>query len=762
MNKIIGKPVDRVDGRLKVTGGATYSAEFNIKDIAYGVTVQSTISKGRINHIQTNEAERAAGVIAVITYRNAMMLHQPDSNGGGKYAEKDLLPLQSDRIHYDGQHIAIVLAETFEQAEYAAGLIKVTYDEAKPTVAAGAEMGEVYKPSESMGRKIQMKRGDVANGLNEAAVQISHTYTTPVFHHNPMEPHATIAQWDGDRLTVYDSTQGVVGTKMLLAQMLGLHPDKVQVISYFIGGGFGCKGFMWPHTVMTAIAAKKIGRPVKIVLSRQQMFTCNGRRAKTVQHISLGADNRGKLTGINHDSINETSFVDEFTETCGLATSMLYSSPNMNVSHSLVRLNRVTPTPMRAPGEAPGTFALECAMDELAHELNMDPVQLRLVNYAETDEQKKKPYSSKNLKECYERGAAAIGWSNRSSKPGTQKEGKYLVGYGMATGTYPANRSPASAKVTFFDNGKVIAECATQDIGTGTYTIMTQTVAEALGMPIHEIKFKLGDSALPKGPGSGGSQSAASVGPAVRAASLGVRSKFIKLATADKHSPLNGYTEEDIDAADGRLYLKMAPDKGEHYTDILKRHGLSQLQEEASTNVSTRDTKGGGDNDDEKKEENKAAKEDEAVDRGKYSFHSFSAVFAKVLVDPDLGTIHVDKCVGVMDIGTVLNLKTAKNQIMGGMIFALGMALMEETAYDPNNGRVVTHDLAQYLVPVHADMPVFDIQFIDKPDPYISPIGARGIGEIGITGTAAAIVNAIYNATGKRVRDLPVTPDKLI
>ena len=518
------------------------------------------------------------------------------------------------------------------------------------------------------------------------------------------------------------------------------------------------------------MAAKLVDRPVKLVLKRQQMFTTAGRRSQTIQKISLGADQSGKLSAIKHENTVESSFVDEFVETAGVATSMMYSSPNVDVSHKLVRLNKVTPCPMRAPGEAPGMYALEVAMDELAYKSKVDPVQLRLINHADQEEQKKKKFSSKYLKECYQKGAELIGWDKRNPQPASMKEGKYLVGYGMATATYPANRGASSAKAVIFDDGHAEIMCATQDIGTGTYTVMTQAAADALGLPIEKVQVKLGDSQFPKGANSGGSQVTASVGPAIRAASLGLISKLIKMAVIDVKSPLHGQKEEDIIAQNGRIVLKNKTEIGEAYTDILKRQGLKNLQAQAGTKVSTREQTesnpaAGGSPEAEIEEESKSnpiVQADEKTDRKPYSFHSFGAHFVKVLVDPDLGTIRVDKAVAVMDVGTIMNDKTAKNQIMGGMMFGIGMALMEETNYDPNRGRPVTKDLANYLVPVNADTPDLQVEFINKPDNLISPIGARGVGEIGITGIPAAINNAIYHATGKRIRNLPVTPDKLL
>ncbi len=773
MNESVGKPIDRVDGHLKITGAATYAAEYQIKNLAHGVSVTSTITKGRVKDINVKQAEKMPGVIGVMTSENCMALHFSNSSdpGGGKYSEKDLLPLQSDRIFYGGQHIAIVVAETLEQAKQAAATIQVTYEPQTAAIGFENNLGTKYKPASGLGgTDTQVKRGDAETDLQAAPVIMDETYFTPVYHHNAMELHATIADWDGDKLTVYDATQSVMGVKSLLSMMFGIPQDKVRVLSLYIGGGFGSKGFTWPNTFLAPMAAKQFGRPVKLVLTRQQAFTVAGRRSQTQQKVTLGADRSGKLSSIKHATVSETSFVDEFTETAGVQTPMLYSCPNVDVSHELVRLNRGTPCPMRAPGESVGTYALEVAMDELAYKLNMDPVQLRVINHADMEEQKKKQFSEKNLKECYQRGAEAIGWTNRNAKPGSIKQGNYLVGYGMATATYPANRSASSAKATLFADGHAEILCGTQDIGTGTYTIATQIAADAFGLPVDKVTVKLGDSMYPKGAQSGGSQVTASVGPPIRAAALGAVDKVIKIAIADPGSPLHGQKSEDIVTGNGRIYLKSDTGKGESLMAVLSRNNMQKVEASAKTNVSTRQSqeanpavKGTPDAQiEDESENNKAVQADEQTDRKPYAFHSFGAQFVKVLVDPDLGEVRVEKMVGVMDIGKVMNLKTATNQIMGGMIFALGMALMENTQYDPNNGRVVTRDLAQYLVPVHADIPEIEVQFIDKPDPYISPLGARGIGEIGVTGMAAAIANAIYNATGKRIRDLPITPDKLI
>lgn len=764
----IGKPVNRVDGPLKVTGKATYAAEFDLKNMVHGVLVTSTVTKGRIRNIDSSLAEKSPDVVAVMSYKNATMLHFPGGNNpdSGKYAEKDLLPLQNTRVFYDGQIVALVMAETLEQAQHAAKLVKVDYEAETPVIDFDKNFSQRFQPSPDL----HITRGDANAGMNSAAVKMEQTYTTPVFSHNPMEMHATTAVWDGDKVTIYDSTQSVSGLQILMSSMLGIPKENVRIVAYYIGGGFGSKGFCWPNTLLAAMGAKFVNRPVQLMLSREQMFTTAGRRSQTQQKISLGADSSGKLSTIKHENMSETSFVDVFVERSGVATPILYSNPNLDVDHHVVRLNKGTPCPMRAPGEAPGTYGLEVALDEMANQLNMDPVQLRLVNYANEEPQKNKQFSSKYLKECYQRGAEMIGWDKRSAKPGSQRDGKYLVGYGMATATYPANRSDSSAKAIIFADGHAEIQAAGQDLGTGTYTVMTQIAADAFGLPIDKVVMKLGDSKFPKAAGSGGSQLTASVGPPIRAAALGAKSKMIKMAIADARSPLSGQKEEDIMVDNGRLYIKNNTGTGETFATILSRQGLKQIEAKAETKVSTRKKKESSPPPKGSKEAllaaeskaNPAVQEDENVDREPYAFHSFGAHFVKVLVDPDLGTAHVDKAVAVMDVGTVMNEKTAINQIMGGMIFGIGMALMEEVRYDPNRGRIVTRDLANYLVPVHADMPDFEVAFINKPDTIISPIGARGIGEIGITGITAAVTNAIYNATGKRVRDLPATPDKLM
>jgi xanthine dehydrogenase YagR molybdenum-binding subunit len=767
MSSIIGKPLDRKDGKLKVTGAAPYAGEFVVPNLLYGVTVQSTITKGHINNIDTSAAEKLKGVVGIMTYKNAIDLHQPSGSdpGSGKFAEKDLLPLQSERIFYNGQHIAVVIAETFEIAEFAAFLIKIDYNWEQPILDINHPDAKPYHPQQGLGGgSPQAKRGNADEALGNAAVKLEQTYSTPVYHHNPMEPHTTTAFWEDDELTVYDSTQGVFGVQNLLSNAFGMPKDKVRVISPFIGGGFGSKGFTWANTLLAPMAAKFVNRPVKIALNRSfQMFTCAGRRTTTIQKINLGADNNGKISAGKHETTSETSFVDEFVEQAGVATKILYDIPNLDVVQNLVRLNRGTPCPTRAPGEAPGTFAFEVAMDELAEKLDLDPVKLRLINYTEKNPVDGKEFSGKNLKECYEKGAVSIGWKDRDGKPTGKKEGRYFIGYGMATATYPANRSKASVRLKLYQEGNAVAACCTQDIGTGTYTVMAQLMADALGLPFEKVEFKLGDSTFPQGPNSGGSQTMATTGPAVRAAALEAKSKAIQLAIGDKKSPLYQQDENAISVENGRLYIRSDNSKGETYSQLLSRNKMPLIDVNATTDVTLKDGEKSPPAANEKKQpDNPFAKQDEKMDREKYVFHSFGAHFVKVKVDMLIGTVKVEKISSVMDIGKILNEKTAKSQIMGAAIFGIGMALMEGSVYDPNTGRIVTKDLADYHVPVHADMPEFDVQFTDKPDYNISLVGSRGAGEIGITGITAAIANAVYNATGKRVRDLPITPDKLI
>jgi xanthine dehydrogenase YagR molybdenum-binding subunit len=743
-NASIGKPIDRVDGRKKITGGARYAAEFKHDRLAHAVLVQSTVPKGRILAIDTAAAKRAPGVIAILSHQNAPKLKQGNSGPkseplqSGKMGE-DRLPFSDDVIHYAGQHVAVVVADTLDHARHAAALVKVRYQEEKPLLTIDEAASTAYMPKASFGRPLQHERGNVEAALAApGVVKLQQTYTTPVLTNNPMEPSATVASWDGDKLMVADATQGVMGTRGILAQVFGIPKENVRVICPFVGGGFGCKGFVWPHTMIAAMAAKVTGRPVQLNLTRQQMFTSVGHRPPTRQTIALAAQKDGKLTALRHETLQPTSTTTEFIEPCGLTTSkMLYSCENVAIPHKLVKVNIGPPTPMRAPGDCPGSFAIESAMDELAYELGIDPVELRLRNYAEMDEGEKKPWSSKHLRECYQRGAEMFGWSRRDPKPGSMRDGGLLVGWGMATALYPGNRRPASAKARLTPDGRALVQVCTQDLGTGSYTVFTQVAADALGLPVERVTFELGDSEFPEAPGSGGSNTAASVSEAVYQVGGAIKTKLAATATSDPESPLAGRTADQLTLADGRLFLTSDPSRGLSIADLVRRSRMPAVEAEVHVKPEDEKTK-------------------------KYSIHSWGAQFCEVRIDPLLPRVQVSRWVSVIDVGRVLNLKLTRSQVMGGVTMGIGMALMEHTVYDPRDGRPLNNNLADYLIPVNADFGSFDVELLNYPDPVINTLGCRGVGEIGITGVAAAIANAVYHATGMRVRDLPITIEKLI
>ena len=731
----IGEPIIRVVGKAKVTGTAKYAAEFDIPNIATAVMVMSTIGNGRIEKMNTSKAQRAPGVIAVMTPFNTQKLPQGGKAAVHPPAGRVLSLLQDDQVHYNNQPIAVVIAETLNQALYAGSLIEVAYQISTPNLDFKAGFSNAH-PGSHGNQPSNVGVGNIDAGLADADVRVDEVYLTPKENHNPMEPHATIAQWEGENLTLHDSTQYISGVQKTVAKTLGIPDDNVRVLCPFTGGGFGCKGSVWSHVVLAAMAAKLVKRPVKLVLERPQMFGPVGGRPQTYQHIVLGAKHDGTLTGIRHDCYSDTSVIEDFTEPSSAATRMLYASPNISTSQKLVPLNVGTPTFQRAPGESTGTFALEIAMDELAYKLKMDPIQLRLKNYAQIDPTSSKPFSSKQLKECYEQGAERFGWTKRNPQPRSHREGHSLIGYGMATATYPANRSAAMAMVRFEPNGRVTVACGSQDLGTGTYTIMAQVAAVTLNLPIKLIDAQLGDSRMPKAPVSGGSQSAASVTPAVQAAARQAQLKLLTLASGDASSPVHGVSTHELDFKNGKIFRKTNPAESESYTALLARNGNQPVSATA------------------------AAQPDQDIEQ--FSTHSWGAVFAEVAVDEAFGMPHVRRVVAVYDIGTLLSGKTGKSQLIGGIVWGVGLALFESTHTDSRNGRPVNNNLAEYHVPVNADIGEIDVSVLNIPDKKFDPLGARGIGEIGITGAGAAVANAIYHATGKRIREAPITPDKLM
>ena len=740
---VLGTPRQRVDGRVKVTGMALYASDFKIDRMAYACLIQSTVASGTIIEIDQSAAERAPGVIAILTRRNAPKLQAlaEELTANGEPGETRL-PFQDDHVYFQGQHLGAVIAETFEQAREAAALVRIRYQPGELRTDLLALADQAIEPRLWAGKvKLQEKRGDVDwVWANMPQVRlVNETYSTPIENHNPIEPGAALAIWDGtDHLTLHVSTRGVDLTQKVVANAFGLPIENVRIVCPFIGGHFGSKGFSWSYFLVAAAAAQLASRPVRLALSGPQMFDSMGQRARTVQTIGLAADENGKLAALKHATLTHSSMIYEYTEPCGSLTRLTYACPNVLINHRLVQLDFTTPCPMRAPGEAPGFFALESAMDELAVKLNLDPIELRVRNYAEKDEFDQRPWSSKHLKECYDRGATKFGWSSRNPKPGSTRDpdGR-LVGWGMATAISPASQLPAAAKVILSNDGSIIVRSATHEAGTGTYTVMTQFVADSLGVPMERVRFELGDTQFPPAPVNGCSWLTASVAPAVIAACNTLRDKLISLAVDGASAPLSGQSRSDIVFTDGRISSAKDTSRSISFSDLLTNTGNQTLEADGST------------------------KPGDAYQ--KLAFFSFGAIFVEVKVDPDLGEVRVARVVGVYDVGKVLNPLLARSQMLSGITFGIGMALMEATVPDMATGRMVNANLAEYHVPVSTDVPPdFVIEFLDIPDTNMADNGARGLGEIGIVGAPAAIANAIYHATGKRIRDLPITPDKLV
>ena len=714
---LVGQPVQRLDGRLKVTGTAKYSAEFARPRLAYGVLIQSAIASGLVTNIDISAAKSAPGVIGILTRENAPHFKAyPDELRKPGAPGENRVPLEDDQIYHAGQHLGVVVAESFEQATHSASLVRVTYAAQPPVMTindARAQKNATYTEKFAGRESLQVKRGDVDAALASAEHKIDVVYSTPVENHNPIETYSTTAEWEApDRLLLHEATRGIKQLQRVVGNAFGLRQENVRIVCPFIGGAFGSKGFQWSHTLLAAAAAKLVQRPVKITLTRPQMFDSAGQRARTQQKFTIGVGKDGKLVALRHATTTHSSPTHEYTESCGNMSRMLYSCPNVEVSHRVVRVNLTTPCPMRAPGETPGVFALECALDELAHEIGIDPVEFRLRNYAEIDEYEKRPWSSKRLRECYQRGAEKFGWSKRNKTPGSMRapDGSQ-IGFGMATAIYPAGQQKTGATAILNRDGTVTLQSATHEIGTGTYTAMSQFAADTLGIPIEKIRFELGDSQFPYAPNNGGSWLTASVGPAVIGACRELQKKVTDIA--------GGW-----------------PNGSRDLENVFAKTGQEKIQVEFNS------------------EPNKEERE-------KYSFFSYGAVFVEVHVDV-FGQVRVKRAIGVYDMGRMINPLLARSQIIGGMLFGFGTALMEATIPDEKTGRIVNPNLAEYYVAVHADTPTFDIDFINQPDPHMPELGARGIGEIGIVGAPAAVANAIFNATGKRVRDLPITPDKLI
>ena len=734
----IGQPLSRVDGRLKVTGNARYAADMPMAGLTHAAIIDSTIANGCTVSIETTAAQRAPGVLAVFTHQNMPRMHPTPKPWSHLHPYgQSYLPLQDDRIHYAGQPIALVVAATLDQAMYAGTLISVEY-EAQHAVAFGPQSTkDAVEPPQFLW-PVNSSVGDADAGIAAGDVRMERTYTTSDRHHNPMEPHATTAVWDAEgRLTLYETTQHLFGTRELVSIVLGLPPAKITVVSEFLGGGFGCKGYVWPHTLIAALAAQVVNRPVRVQLTRAQMYSMVGHQPATIQRIALGATMDGKLTGIRHDSISPTSMFDHYIEYAANCTRSLWAaSGGISTGHRIVHVNRNTPTVMRPPHEALGHFALESAMDELAYATGVDPVALRLVNDTDIDPYSRRPFSTRAMRRCLTEGARRFGWDRRTPEPRSMRDGRDLIGQGMASAIYTHWRWPAHARVTLARDGSALVEAGTHEIGGGTYTVMQQVAADTLGLAPEHITVRLGDTRLPYSHPSIGSSTMANAGASIMLAAQAARDKAIGLAISGRDAPLAGAAADEVVASDGGLTLA-----GRHlqvsYADLLARNGLSTLV---------------GDGDYDPIEEAKGPK----------AIFSFSAVFVEVRVDPDLGLIRVTRFVGAYDAGRIINPKTARSQAIGGAIWGVGQALLEQSETDPVMGRFLNRNFSGYLVPTNADIPPLDILFVGEFDEDASPIGAKGMGELTAVPVAPAIANAVYHATGRRIRELPITLDKLL
>ena len=682
-------------------------------------------------------------MLKVLTHKNAPERKQIEGGGearahGIRIEERN--PLGDDKVYYAGQYVALVVAETLEQAQYAASLIQMSYAPEKAILTMAAAQEESKEVKKKQDEEVELKKGDITPALaNPDITRVHQTYSTPTETHNPIELSGTIAAWEGDqKLTVWNATQFVKGAQSILARTFRLDLPNVRVINPFVGGAFGCKGAVWPHEVLAAMAAKAVGRPVKLYVPRKEMFTSTGHRTPTSQTISLAATSNGNLQAMHHVSHTLTSPVADWTETCGArSTGVMYASEAIRVEEFVYPVNIASPTFMRAPGECPGVFALECAMDELSYLLQVDPLELRLTNYAFNHPIKGVPFSAKHLKEAYQLGAEKFGWGKRNHQAGQMRDGNLLVGWGMATATYPAHKMAAAAKVILGADGRATVQCATHDLGTGAYTAFTQIASEQLGVPFEKVTFELGKSDYPFGPVAGGSNSTGTVGTAIHEVAGLMHQALAQLATKDAQSPLHGLSPNEITmVAPGRIGSKREKTKSDSYTEILRRAGKQSISVESEMH--------------------------EAEDDEKRAFQSWGAHFCEVKINPLLPRVQVTRVVTVINCGRVVTYKPARSQIIGGIVMGIGMALHEATEYDPKTGLPVNASLGEYHVPTNADIPQIDVYFVGEPDYAFNPIGARGIGEIGITGIAAAVANAVYHATGTRVRDLPITPDRLL
>src|SRR5213080_4715272 len=742
----IGRDTPRIDGPLKVSGTAHYASDFHFPGLLYAVPVEATIANGRITKLDTAAAEKMPGVRAIFHRKNIGKIFRSSAGKGNEGICIERRPaFEDDVVRYWGQYLALAVADTFESAKAAADAVAVTYAKEKLNVEdklTADDDPDTVMTAYGPVKRLQSERGDEAGAFASARVKLDQTYVTPAETHVPIELQGTTAMWDGDKLTIYEESQAVFNMRTVLAQMFGLPEENVRVITKFVGSGFGSKLWPWTHCPLAVAAARQLGKPVKLVLSRKMTFQVAGHRARTQQRVRLGATPEGKLVSLEHDYVCHRSMLEDYHENCGEATSFHYSVPNLRVKFGRATRNIGSPSDMRGPGAVPGLYATESAMNELADRLKIDPVQLRVLNEPKIDESLGVPFSSRHLLECLQLGAEKFDWSKRTPEIGSMKRDGLTLGWGMATAAWVAARFAAEANIQLLDDGTTRIACGTQDIGTGTYTILAQLAAEKAGVTLDKVEVALGDTSLPEGPVSGGSMATASVIPAVLAAADDAIKSLLTVATTTPGSPFEKRKNDELAFESGRVFVKAnGPASGVPFADLLRRADLRFVTGSGKSNATFGE---------EKKE------------KPKFSTHSYGCHFVEVTWQAEIARLRVNRVVSVMDAGRIINPLTGRNQIEGAVVMGIGMALFEHTAYDPQNGAPINSNVADYIMAVNADVPKLEVHFLDYPDKEINPLGARGIGEIGLAGIAAAITAATHHATGVRIRELPITIDKLI
>jgi len=743
-NSPVGRETRRIDGPFKVTGLAQCTSDFRFPSMLYAVPVEATIANGRVLKLDTATAEKMPGLRAILHRGNIGRIFRATYEAGFEgITEEGRPPFEDDIVRYYGQYIALAVAETFETAKAAADAVRATYSKETPNVQTHLESDDepdvvltTYGPRE----RLQSRRGDAEGAFATAPIKLDRTYVTPTETQNPLEPHATTALWDGSMLTLYESSQGVVNLRAVLAQMFGLPKENVRVITKFVGSGFGCKLYPWPHCALAAAAARQVGKPVKLVLSRKMMFQSVGHRPRAQQRVRLGATPEGKLVSIQHNYVYERSMLDAHHEDCGEATPFQYSVPNLRVTFGRSKRNIGAGADMRGPGRVPGLYATESAMNELAEQLKIDPVKIRILNEPRLDESLGVPFSSRHLVECFEVGAEKFGWSRRTPEVGSMKRDGLTVGWGMAGCSWGSARDICQASVQLRDDGTVRVATATQDIGTGTYTILAQLAAQKTGVSIDKVEVALGDTSLPPGPLSGGSLATGSLVPGVFAAADKAIGSLLVVAALTPGSPFANHSPDQLIFKSGRVFVKSdGSAKGVPFHDLLRAANLRLVSGSGRSEATLF-----------------------SHDKPKFSTHSFGCHFAEVTWQAEIARLRVSRVVTVIDAGRIINPLTGRNQIQGAVVMGIGMAFFEHTTYDPQSGAPINSSLADYLVTVNADAPPIDVHFLNYPDTEINELGARGIGEIGLTGIAAALTEAVHHATGIRVRELPIKIEDLI